>query len=641
MSLSLEISHFIPYIKLLLKANPEKYAHYDEVVNYLRGKVVNNPRGLVQAVAHLAVLYDQLSSLDERYIPGKARQVQGLEGLLDKTDEYLKQLDQLYPKAPMSNRLSSGEVVAAINDLDENPLTSRFKDVLALVDRYFAENADRYRGDLKTREQDAAVFLDALGQLLDRVEKPGAGHKFRQDFLYSAYARYSAEQTYVWLEDYLTLLGMDVYLGTRHDGQRVQFEYRRSSDPLNKEFSYYAQGEECSLANLLAVGIKLIRAFASPRELSNDAYQVFYPNELGSALVARAVSWEDSGKLDDALSKGPHDPNAQIRIIAIRLEAFTDQFAPRLHEAVYAGKVPSAVLNRQHRTFENEHQQNKLSEIDNGPQQVLTVRQPTASQDVFSLIGKLADGTQFVFYSPKTYTVVESDNTTRALDLTNANDRELVRELSAMREYRGNYARDDRPLTNDELQQLGQAVRRYDEFSAPILELFAQNPDTLSEDVTELFQQHYRFVRKPALEKPLPVPLRQHLKTAGGADASFAVQPVGMVDGKIVKGSERPQQSSQEPTTNKFVPAVKKLMMLDAQRYSQFDNVVEFLRENLAQNPGGLVQAVAHIAVIYSQLAARDSRYGAGRVNDVLGIEGLMTNTTHYLTELASLYPAA
>ena len=97
---------------------------------------------------------------------------------------------------------------------------------------------------------------------------------------------------------------------------------------------------------------------------------------------------------------------------------------------------------------------------------------------------------------------------------------------------------------------------------------------------------------------------------------------------------------SQEPTINKFVPVVKNLMMLDIQRYSQFDNAVAFLRENLAQDSDGLVQAVAHIAIIYSQLAARDSRFGAGKVNGVLGIEGLRTNTNHYLTELASVYPA-
>lgn len=520
---------FLDLIKTLLRIDASKYASFDNAVKFvLSGK----EQGLSQenqmlAIAHMAHIYQELALSSPRYDRGQAAAVLSLEPLTDSASDYLREIDGLYPQEDVldpAEPLTLAHVQPALDAISE--AVGRNQAVAASDVSYALQKLDEYLRpiqDLEAREQAAQPVYEALDILLTALANPPALRRALEEHQQML----AAHRSFIAWQEIAALAGLDTYLGVTTTGERIE---------LTKNPRFGAEGEteflydESPVTAEELVGTP-VRSNPIGQGLENTGQNVFLAEELSSALVARALNPAEQDALDEELALEGINLNSRLKVVAMPLEAFTNERLARLHELAETDPQYAGLLRREHETFENEAQIRRLKE---GEQQVLTVRRPTASEDGFALIGETPAGKKFVLYSPRQYTVVSSDNSTRGLDLTQPADLELAGKLSVVRVPYGPRTLDVTPDTTH-LSQLQQSTELYNKFETQVLERVSDAPV----DVTDLFQQHYLFARETPVQTLVPM---DEFIQRKGEEVAITVNTVRLVEGLPVENSTQEKQ---------------------------------------------------------------------------------------------------
>ncbi len=524
MACDLHTSQFLPVVEKLLQLRPDTYRYFDETAKFLLKADRSAPgrvQGIAQSIAHVAHIYDQLSTLDteQKFVRGNLHNIQQLENLLDQPELYLQTVSDLLSAGPArtSQPTTLDEINQEVQSLpgaDELLMTDLGR-LLSLMTRYLDSNTWASPAQKVQVAKDLASRVDGM---------LGVNNPFLpllQQKLEQFREQHIPREGFIPLDEVAELVGLNTFLGTLLNDQRVELIGVEDQGSL-RYFRNDGEQQEITLDQLKS----LVPARPASTGKNNQGLNVFEWGELGSAFVVKAINETDQVKLEEELNSLGSKINGRITLRALPLESFTDERVSRIQGLALEDSRYEALARRQHETFENQHQ---LKRLEKGLP-ILTVRRPVREQDQFQLLGEV-NGLQFVLYAPTTYTIVYPDNTTQAVDFTNPADRELVRQLAVVRTPIDGQM----PLSEAHLDRLAQSALLYQAFQKEVSQQLDMNGET--QDITGLFQQFYQFAGQDRNKRRIT--LQEHIDRKGDAVATPLTVVKVLGDDTIVEGSSQ------------------------------------------------------------------------------------------------------
>ena len=208
------------------------------------------------------------------------------------------------------------------------------------------------------------------------------------------------------------------------------------------------------------------------------------PDAVDSGFTFVALKKEDANKLTEVLNSISSDASV-IKITAVATTGFANDRIKQMYQEIEQTQGNEVLANRTLETFENQSQIRLLQSKTNA--KILAVRRPV-EEDGFVLMGEIpGTNIKFNMFNLDLYTVVDSNNNTTALDLTNKEHLVLFREMMLINQNSGGVFT---PLTDKEFNKLVKAFIKYKSFKEKVLKELGVNP-TL--DVTELFKEEYHI----------------------------------------------------------------------------------------------------------------------------------------------------
>ena len=493
---------FAPVVEKLIQSNPAKFKSFDNVASFILSSNLNDEQKAL-SLHNIAHIFQGLSSLDSAvYELGKGPEVLRMENLVDKPDEYLQAATGLFDLG-LSSASSEKAITTAINNLSSQKkiVGPDIEEVFGKIDQFVSSRK------FNSEEEENELYENLVSSLKDTIENTTVSNKsFLLNKIDLKLSQRLKKSNYIPLSEVVESANLDTLLANLSDGSIVEGQQTPDGFVIID-----STGNEVVLPESAIVGTPK-EAIPQGNSVSNTGKFIFQPGQLISGFKAVPFDRASGNSVYHATRVTGNLQN-MVRVHAVRVSDMADQRVQRIQAVAENNPELADLKNRTLETFENREQVRKLQSGAN--QEVLTVSRPLASDQSFAFIGEVIEtGEKFVIYGPTNMTIVDSENYTTKVDITNPVHVEKIKKLSATQKREGTSITEV-PINDMQIAALQRSYEQFARMGKKIQEELdrAENNAKTSIDVSDIFFQEFATVNtrsSNAIYKPLPEELAQN-----------------------------------------------------------------------------------------------------------------------------------
>ncbi len=411
MSCQIQTSKHLEFVKGLLKYNTELYLNFDNAAIFILESSKITPELKKIALHNVALIYKTLDSKQPNtWTLGKAEDVLTSEHLFDDTKLYMSVVSKMF-----STKIPGVVTIEAVNKAIETLSKKSVivesdligpSGVISMFNNFMASHTmtDDQITDAKTQ------FKNSITQAINQVLE-GSAAQFMIDLVNARLDVKKGTTPYVPMSEVAELAKLNPVIITLNNKQIVEGVVE---DDVVKRANPDGTFTELSARDYISYGPISYQSEGTSVEL------VLGNQSVKSNLIIKAADPSKQQQVVDAIMKSAN-LRSDVEIFAISLET-----ADARLQQIKNNASPEVAANRNHETFENASQIEYLSSTPGAA--VISVARPNKQDNMFSLVGVIkSTGEIFNIYSFDNYVVVDSNNSTRTVNLTNPADKELFK----------------------------------------------------------------------------------------------------------------------------------------------------------------------------------------------------------------------
>ena len=410
MSCQIQTSKHLEFVKRLVKYDAALYFNFDNAATFILESDLT-PELKKISLHNVALIYKTLDSKQpDTWKLGKVDDVLTSEHLIDDTKLYMSVVSKMF-----STKIPGVVTIEAVNKaiealskksvIVESDLIGP-SGVISMFNNFMASHTmtDDQITDAKTQFKNSTT--QAINQVLE-----GSAAQFMIDLLNARMDVKKGATPYVPMSEVAELAKLNPVIITLNNKQIVEGVVE---DDVVKRANPDGTFTELSARDYISYGPISYQSEGTSVEL------VLGNQSVKSNLIIKAADPSKQQQVVDAIMKSAN-LRSDVEIFAISLET-----ADARLQQIKNNASPEVAANRNHETFENASQIEYLSSTPGAA--VISVARPNKQDTMFSLVGVIkSTGEIFNIYSFDNYVVVDSNNNTRTVNLTDAADKELFK----------------------------------------------------------------------------------------------------------------------------------------------------------------------------------------------------------------------
>jgi predicted NAD-dependent protein-ADP-ribosyltransferase YbiA (DUF1768 family) len=412
-------------LKDLLRLDPVKYKNFDRVAEFVLEAPIDEENKSV-TLHIMSKIFVALHESNKNWELGRnknAVKIAEMNDLYTQTNLHIAAITRLIQPNKKLTPNSYEALLSNIDDNIENPKAIMLrkdyqKDILDPIARFFSTYA--FESD---KERDA--IIEQLKAKLEIIKDMSTKKALIEDMFETFFNTLTKKSDFITIQSQIEAEPrLDTYLLTLSNRQTIE-----AAKDEDGEFYNVITGVPVD-KNDIAAQKKTIRKTSKTlsEERSEDKINFgFHINDIISGVNFRPFSTTESRFeiIDDINSLVNPDDN--IKIYAVKLDSYTDERVDAIN------KIPG-LENKTYETTESQVQSEYLSSTKDGS--VITLLREKKSEDKFVLVGEISSPGKpvrnFYVQGLTNFVILNSDNTTKRLDLTNNDDLLLVQDMATV-----------------------------------------------------------------------------------------------------------------------------------------------------------------------------------------------------------------
>jgi predicted NAD-dependent protein-ADP-ribosyltransferase YbiA (DUF1768 family)/alkylated DNA repair dioxygenase AlkB len=412
-------------LKDLLRLDPIKYKNFDRVAEFVLEAPIDEENKSV-TLHIMSKIFVALHESNKNWELGRnknAAKIAEMNDLYTQTALHIAAITRLIQP---NKKLTPNSYEALLNIIDdhiENPRSIMLikdyqKDILDPVARFFST----YNFE---SEKEKDNIINQLKTKLQTIVNLSTKKSTVEDMFDTFFSTLSKKSDFITIQSQIEIdPRLDTYLLTLSNRQTIE-----AAKDEDGEFYNVVTGVPVEKSEITSQK-KTIRKTSQTlsEERSEDKINfAFHMNDIISGVNFRPFSTMESRQevIDDInLLVNPDD---NIKIYAVKLNSYTDERVNAIN------KIPG-LENKNYETTESQVQSDYLSSTKDGA--VITLLREKKSEDQFVIVGEISNPGKpvrnFYVQGLTNFVVLNSDNTTKRLDLTNNDDLLLVQDMAVV-----------------------------------------------------------------------------------------------------------------------------------------------------------------------------------------------------------------
>lgn len=505
-------------LKKLLKKDPVKYKNFDRVAEFVLEAPIDEENKSV-TLHIMSKIFVALHESNKNWELGRnknAAKIAEMNDLYTQTNLHIAAITRLIQPNKKLTPNSYEALLNIIEDHIENPKAIMLrkdyqKDILDPIARFFSTYA--FESD---KERDA--IIDQLKARLEVIKDMSTKKGLIEDMFERFFDTLTKKSDFITIQSQIeTEPRLDTYLLTLTNRQTIE-----AAKDEDGEFYNVVTGTpiEKSEIKTQKKTIRKTTQTLSEEKSEDKIHFGFHLNDIISGVNFRPFSTTESRFeiIDDI--NALVNPDDNIKIYAVKLDSYTDERVDAIN------KIPG-LENKTYETTESQVQSEYLSSTKDGS--VITLLREKKSEDKFVLVGEISNPGKpvrnFYIQGLTNFVILNSDNTTKRLDLTNNDDLSLVQDMATVIKNGKTVEIDE-----DDLAMIKTGAVNFKNFKDSLADKVNSVRD-VSVDVTEEFFTNYSIQKDYKLKKLES--LNEALKS--NSNIFHEVEVVTLENGKVVK----------------------------------------------------------------------------------------------------------
>jgi predicted NAD-dependent protein-ADP-ribosyltransferase YbiA (DUF1768 family) len=475
-------------LKDLLRLDPVKYKNFDRVAEFVLEAPIDEENKSV-TLHIMSKIFVALHETNKNWELGRnnnAAKIAEMNDLYTQTTLHISTISRLIQPNKKLTPNSYEALLNIIEDHIENPKAIMLrkdyqKDILDPVARFFSTYA--FESD---KERDA--IIEQLKAKLEVIKEMSTKKGLIEDMFETFFNTLTKKSDFVTIQSQIeTEPRLDTYLLTLSNRQTIE-----AAKDEDGEFYNVVTGVPIDKSDVTSQK-KTIRK--TSRTLSEEKSEdkinfAFHINDIISGVNFRPFSTTETRQeiIDDINSLVNPDDN--IKIYAVKLDGYTDERVDAI------SKIPG-LENKTYETTESQVQSDYLSSTKDGS--VITLLREKKSEDKFVIVAEISSPGKpvrnFYIQGLTNFVILNSDNTTKRLDLTNNDDLLLAQDMA-------NVIKNGKTVDLDEhdLAMIKTGTTNFKNFKDSVADKLNSSRN-ISIDITEDFFNNYSIQKDFKLKK--------------------------------------------------------------------------------------------------------------------------------------------
>jgi len=475
-------------LKDLLRLDPIKYKNFDRVAEFVLEAPIDEENKSV-TLHIMSKIFVALHETNKNWELGRndnAAKIAEMNDLYTQTNLHIAAITRLIQPNKKLTPNSYESLLNIIDDYIENPrdimlVKDYQKGILDPIARFFSTYT--FESD---KERDS--IINQLQAKLQIIKDASTKKSTLEDMFDTFFGTLTKKSDYISIQSQIEAdERLDSYLITLTSKETVE-----ALKDNTGEFYNVVTGMPIDKSEI-ASQKKTIRKTSQTlsEERSEDKINfAFHMNDIISGVNFRPFSTMESRQevIDDINSLVNPDDN--IKVYAVKLNNYTDDRVEALN------KIPG-LENKNYETTESQVQSEYLSSTKDGS--VITLLREKKSEDKFVLVAEISSPGKpvrnFYIQGLTNFAMVNSDNTSKRLDLTNNDDLKLVQDYAVI--FKDGKTLD---INEHDLEMIKTGATNFKNFKDSIAPLVDGSKD-VAIDVTEDFFNNYSIQKDFKLKK--------------------------------------------------------------------------------------------------------------------------------------------